>query len=419
MAAATSVLRLGGGSAAAKIKWIAIAVALLAAVGWVYVVPDYYVFLGGSAAILAIAALGLTVLVGWAGEVSLAQAGIAGAVVYLAAYAQRADGWGWPYLVAGLFGMALAIGLSAVIALPTAKLSGMYVMVLTLGLQVTLERSIFGRNTLTGGGQVIQVVRPRIFGVSIDGDRAFYFFSLLILVGMIVALDRFRNSRHGRALALVKTDRRAASAMGISPYRYKIMAFLMAGFCAGLAGLLFILLYRTPPTLFQFQAFQSLFYLAIPVVAGFESLVAVAAVALLFTLLPQWLATAASQSTISAGVGAGSHGLTFSPYLIGGVGLIFGTLVIGPRGAGGRILDLLRSKRINASLERYAHLVETKKTGDGQTEADGLVDLTTGSRMREAVALDATAVRLSVGSDDHGPLARSAEASPSDRQGGA
>ena len=81
-------------------------------------------------------------------------------------------GWGWPYLAAAAFGVALAIALSAVIALPTAKLSGMYVMVLTLGLQITLERSIFGRNSLTGGGQVTQVNRPSIFGLSVDSDKA-------------------------------------------------------------------------------------------------------------------------------------------------------------------------------------------------------------------------------------------------------
>lgn len=382
MATATNVLRSRAGSTGDSLKLAAIALGILAAIGWVFVVPEYYVFLGGAACILAVAALGLTVVVGWAGEVSLAQAGIVGAVVYLAAYAQRADGWGWPYLAAAAFGVVLAIALSAVIALPTAKLSGMYVMVLTLGLQITLERSIFGRNFLTGGGQVIQVNRPSIFGISVDSDKAFYFFCLVILVGVIVVLDRFRDSRHGRAMNLVKTDRRAASAMGISPYRYKVLAFLIAGLCAGIAGLLFILLYRTPPTLFQFQAFQSLFYLAIPVVAGFESLVAVALVALLFTLMPQWLATISSQSTISAGVGAGSHGLTFSPYLIGGVGLIFGTLIIGPRGVGGRILDVLRSRRINSSLERYSDLVDTVRLNGsepGGSDAgglDGVVDLT-------------------------------------------
>jgi hypothetical protein len=105
----------------------------------------------------------------------------------------------------------------------------------------------------------------------------------------------------------------------------------------------------------------------------------VALVALLFTLMPQWLATISSQSTVSAGVGAGSHGLTFSPYLIGGVGLIFGTLLIGPRGIGGRILDLLRSRRVNTSLERYSELVDTVRLNGSEPDPfAGVVDLTAG-----------------------------------------
>ena len=357
--------------------------AVVLALVWVDLVPNYYVFLGGAACILAIAALGLTVLVGWAGEVSIAQAGLAGTVVYLAAYAVRTDGWHWPMLLGAVFGVAIAVALSGLIALPTAKLSGMYVMVLTLGLQITLERTVFSRSFLTGGGQVIQVPRPKIFGISLDSDKAFYYFTLIVLVAVIFLLARFRDSRHGRAMTLVKTDRRAAAAMGISPYRYKALAFLIAGAMAGVAGVLFIPLYRSPPTLFQFQAFQSLFYLAIPVVAGFESLLSVVGVSFLFTMLPQLLETLGSSSTIKAGVGSGAHGLTFSPYLIGGVGLIVGTLVIGPRGIGGRLIDVARSRRTNRALEEYAVLVDAR-AATMATESEnghGVVDLTQASEL--------------------------------------
>ena len=72
------------------------------------------------------------------------------------------------------------------------------------------------------------------------------------------------------------------------------------------------------------------------------------------------------------------------------MGLIFGTLIIGPRGAGGRILDLLRARRINRSLERYAQLVDSgKRTEEAEQEAEpnsnGIVDLTVGTNGEMAV----------------------------------
>ena len=76
--------------------------ALLAvALGWVLVVPKFWIFLGGAACLLAISALGLSVVVGWAGEVSLASAALVGTSVYLTGYIVRKDGLHLPFLVEG------------------------------------------------------------------------------------------------------------------------------------------------------------------------------------------------------------------------------------------------------------------------------------------------------------------------------
>ena len=339
---------------------------------WVYMVPNYYVFIGTSAVILAIAAMGLTVLVGWAGEVSLAQAGLVGTVVYLSAYAVRSDGWQWPYLAGAAFGLSIGILFSILVALPTVKLSGMYVMIITLSLQIALERIFFGNVKLSGGGQVREVPRPDMFGISINSDKAFYFFCLVALAGVLFFLHRFRTSRHGRAMMLVRTDRRAAAGMGINPNRYKLLAFVIAGGLAGVAGLLFVPLYRSPPTLYQFQAFASLFYLAIPVVAGFESLMAVVTVAFAFTIIPVAL-----------------ESLKISPFIVGGTALIVGTVGIGSRGVGGAVLDLIRSRRVNRALEAYAASIADRGEAPPVTEtsllaADGAghVDLTSGGLAR-------------------------------------
>jgi ABC-type branched-subunit amino acid transport system permease subunit len=315
------------------VPWWAYPVVAAVALGWVRFASQTWVFLGSVACILAVASMGLTVLVGWGNEVSLAQAALVGTAVYISGYASRPDGFDWAFLPAAALGLAVAVALSALVALPTARLSGMYVMVLTLGLQVTLERTLFTNGKFSGGVESVYVTRPRFFGISLESDRAYYYLPLLVLVAVMVGLTLFRNSRHGRAMMMVGSDRRAAAAMGISPLRYKILAFLIAGALAGVAGALTTPLYRSPPTAIAYISVQSLFYLAVPVTAGLGSLAGVVVVAFVFTMTPHALESI----------------VRISPLLLGGAGLMLGTY-IGPGGFSGVVLDRVRAKREAAIL---------------------------------------------------------------------
>jgi ABC-type branched-subunit amino acid transport system permease subunit len=299
------------------------------AIAWAFVAADYWVFITTATILLAISTLGLTVVVGWAREVSLMQAGLTGTAVYLGGYAYRQEGgWGLPFLVAAAFAIGVVVLLSVLVSLATAKLSGIYIMVLTLGLQMTIERSIFAETRLTGGISALHTPRPRALGISFTGDRAFYFLCLAMLGLAVLVLVRLRSSRHGQALVLVGTDRQAAASVGISPWRYKIFAFAVAGFFAGVAGVLTAPLFGTPPAaLTTYFSLNSLFYLAIPVLAGFQSLFGVVLVAAVFGLAPQAL-----------------EPFRISPLLLGGVGLLLGTLA-GRAGVSGLISDQLRARR--------------------------------------------------------------------------
>lgn len=312
--------------------WLYLAVGAFL-LGWVRLASPTWVFLGSVACILAVAAMGLTVLVGWGNEVSLAQASLVGTAVYISGYAMRQDGFGWAFLPGAALGIVVAIALSALVALPTAKLSGMYVMVLTLGLQVTLERTLFTNGRFSGGVESVYVSRPRFLGISFESDKAYYYVPLLVLVGVMVALTLFRNSRHGRAMVMVGSNRKAAAAMGISPLRYKILAFLIAGALAGVAGALTTPLYRSPPTSIAYISVQSLFYLAVPITAGMGSLAGIVIVAVVFTMTPHALESV----------------VRISPLLLGGAGLMLGTY-IGPGGFSGVVLDRVRAKREAALL---------------------------------------------------------------------
>jgi branched-chain amino acid transport system permease protein len=335
---------------------------LVVALGWVHVVPKFWVFLGGAACLLAISGLGLSVVVGWAGEVSLASAALVGTSVYLTGYMVRGDGLDLPFLVGLLAGMAVAAALHSIAALATAKLSGIYVMVLTLGLQVTIERTVFSVSKLTGGAEGVYLSRPSFLGLHFDSDTSFYYLCFAVLVGVVLFLTLFRQSRHGRAMLLVRTNREAAAAVGISPWRYKILAFVISGLCLGLAGAMTAPLYRSPPTLLQYLSFASLFLLAVPVTAGSESLIAVIVVAFAFTMLP---------------AGLEEMHLRLSPNIVGGVGLLTGTY-IGARGIGGAILDKLRDRRERAALAAAGLLGTTVELREGREPA--VIDTTPAGR---------------------------------------
>jgi ABC-type branched-subunit amino acid transport system permease subunit len=292
------------------INEISYAVFAAVAIAWALVAADYWVFITTVAILLAISTLGLTVVVGWAREVSLVQAGLTGTAVYLGGYAYRSNGgWGLPFVVAAVFAIGVVVLLSVLLSLGTAKLSGIYIIVLTLGLQLALEKTVFASYKLTGGQSAIPTPRPALFGLSFNNDRAFYLLCLAMLGAMVLLLARLRSSRHGQALMLVGTDRQAAASVGISPFRYKMLAFAIAGFFAGVAGVFISPLFRTPPAAFTFFALNSLFYLAIPVLAGFQSLFGVILVAVAFGLAPQAL-----------------EPFHISPLLLGGIGLYGGTL---------------------------------------------------------------------------------------------
>src|SRR5581483_9948383 len=185
--------------------------------------------------------------------------------IYLTAFAMRGGaGWHWPFLAAAGVGIGAAVLMSLLVALATARLSGIYNI------------------TLIETAQDHTIPRPALLGVHLESDRAYFLFVLAVLGLAMLFLTRLRSSRFGRALMLAGTDRQAASAVGVSPWRTKIFAFALAGFFAGLAGAVTAPLYPTPPSYISYLAIFSLTYLGIPVLAGFRSLLAVGIVAMVF-----------------------------------------------------------------------------------------------------------------------------------------
>src|SRR5438067_1906550 len=193
---------------------------IIACVALAVIVPPmlagYWIFLVTAGLLTTITAMGLAIIVGWVGEVNLAGAGLLGASVYVTGYFYRVGDSrlnGWPFIPAALTGILFAAFLSGLVAIPTARFSGIYVMVLTLGLQITLERTLFSFPWIIGGfGRNVIVHRPRFLGVSFDSDLRFFYLCLAAAVGAGLFVNALRKSRHGRAMNLIRTDKRAPAA---------------------------------------------------------------------------------------------------------------------------------------------------------------------------------------------------------------
>ena len=305
---------------------------LVAGAGAFLLVPRvasaYWTFNVMVGLVLAIACLGLVPVVGWARDISLMQAGLTGAAVYICGFLQRDwndGGGGYPFPLAAAFAVGTVVALSVLVALVSARLAGAYVAVLTLALQFLLENTVMISEELTSWESSVE--RPDFFGIGMRSDAHFYYYVLGAAAVSVAALHRLRHSRFGRATILAGSDSGAAAVSGISPWRYRVFAFCVAGFFAGVAGALSAPLYFSPPGTMQYISFNSLFYLSIPLLAGFDSLSSVVAVAVVFTLVPQVVLE-----------------WKLNVYLVGGFGLLVGVLM-GPRGLGGALTDVLAPRR--------------------------------------------------------------------------
>lgn len=185
--------------------------------------------------VYALAALSLTVVTGYTGQVSFGQWAFVGFGGLLAGELATAHGLGfWPGIVLiPLCGAALAL----VIGITALQLRGVLLGVTTLAFAVAASSYLFGLGLFTTSEYV---TAPKTFGLDLSGQRNYFYLCLLVLVLMFVAVGRIGASTVGRNMAAVRDHSRVASAFGISVFRTRLVAFAIAGFIASLAGYLYV-----------------------------------------------------------------------------------------------------------------------------------------------------------------------------------
>jgi branched-chain amino acid transport system permease protein len=248
------------------------------------IMSDYYLSIINLCAIASVGALGLNILVGYTGQISVGHAAFMSVGAYTAAnLATKLDLPFWITLPAGGF-MAMFVGI--LVGLPSLRVKGLYLAIATLAAQFIIEWIINHTPAISGGVQAsIAVPRPNLFGWEMDTQREMYFFLMVVLALAVVGALNLVRSRIGRAFIAIRDQEIAAEIIGINVYRYKLLAFGISSFYAGVAGVMYTY-YLGIANYEMFTLPISIDYLAMIIIGGLGSVLGSIFGAIFITLLP-------------------------------------------------------------------------------------------------------------------------------------
>ncbi len=217
---------------------------------------------------VAIVLLSIVVLTGYAGQLSLAQYSIAGFGAYVAG--RLVAVFDVPFLLALLAGIAATVPLGLIFGLPAVRTRGINLAIVTLGLGTTIELMLFNNRKYTGGVQGTQVGNPDLFGYdigSINHPARYGIFVLAMAMLAVAVVANVRRGRSGRRLIAVRTNERAAAALGINVMVAKLFAFSLASAIAALGGI--VLAFRLSSISYEsYSNFTSITYVGLALLGG-------------------------------------------------------------------------------------------------------------------------------------------------------
>ena len=247
--------------------------------------------------IYAVAGIGLMLLVGYTGLVSLGHAAFLAIGAYIHAYLLSR---GWPFPLS-LFSAGLITAIvGAIVGLPAMRMTGIYLAIATLAFAIIVEQVIAHWESVTGGYRGMLVPDAVIFGVDFSGGRPFYYLCLLVTIACLLAALNILRGPTGRAMVGIRDSEISAQSMGIDLARTKSIAFAISAGFTGLAGGLFAhkLGYLAPDA---FTLLTSIQLLLMVVVGGLGSMHGVFYGAIFIGLLPQGIAM--MRDTLPATIG--------------------------------------------------------------------------------------------------------------------
>lgn len=263
-----------------QVVWFTVLMAGLAA--WPFVVGSYYVYVMNYIAIHVIVALGLNILVGYTGQVSLGHAGFFGIGAYATVLLMNKAGL--PFLAALPLAALISAGFGFLLGLPALRLEGPYLAIVTLGFGLTVE-IMFEKWEFFGGSNGPPMPDfPHLFSSSLTNDQNLYFLVMILTVAATIFTRNLFKTKVGRAFVAIRDSDIAASTMGVNLMYFKTLSFAVSAAYTGLAGGLFAFhLGQVDPTTFNLML--SILFLAMVVVGGVSSVLGSVMGAVLIALL--------------------------------------------------------------------------------------------------------------------------------------
>ena len=248
---------------------------------------EYYVNVLIISGLNAIVAVGLNLLLGFAGQISLGHAAFYGLAAYTTSILTTT--YNLP-IIAGILAGIVLVGLVAyLIGIPTLKLSGHYLAMATLGFGIIVYIVFNETIELTGGPSgFVGIPRLSLFGYSFDSDLSYYYLVVSVLAIVLMFSLNLIRSRIGRALRAIHTSEKAAQISGIDIARYKLFIFVLSAVLAGIAGVLYAhYLEFIAPSSFGFN--HSVLLVTMVVLGGMTNVWGAVAGAFFLTMLPEFL----------------------------------------------------------------------------------------------------------------------------------
>jgi branched-chain amino acid transport system permease protein len=293
-----------------QVMWYGLLVAALLVVP--FVLDEYVMSQMHFVLIYSIVGLGLMLLVGFTGQISLGHAAFLAVGAYTEALLQAR---GVPFLVslpcAALFSAIAGL----VVGLPALRLKGIYLAIATLAFNVIVEEVITRWESLTGGNSGQHLKPIVLLGVPLNSDASFYYLCLALTVLSVFALLNLLRSPTGRAFVAIRDSEISASCMGVNLAKYKTLSFAISAALTGIGGALYAhkVTFISPE---QFTLLQSIELVTIVILGGVGSLHGAVLGAAFLIVLPQLIAVAKDYLPGNV-AGSGLQAVVFGLVLIG------------------------------------------------------------------------------------------------------
>ncbi len=276
------------------------------------VVSAYWLAQLNMILIYTVAGIGLMLLAGFTGQVSLGHAAFLGVGAYAQAWlTDKGINFALALVISGLLTAAVGV----VVGGPALRLKGIYLGISTIAFGFIVEEVFARWESVTGGNTGKHVKSPQLFGFEINTDESFYFACLMVTVLIVLAVKNCLRSPTGRAFVAIRDSEISAQSMGIHLAYYKTLSFALSAAITGIAGALYAhkLKFISPD---QFGILQSIELLLLVVVGGLGSIHGAALGAIFLISLPQVIAMAKDVLPPAIGQAAGLQGLIYGLVLV-------------------------------------------------------------------------------------------------------